>query len=92
MDEIIKRDEILKFPCEFMIKVTGINDPSLTHDVNNIIRKFYPEFDEARDLSFKLSKNGNYLAISATINAKSRDQLDNIYRALNAHELVKITL
>lgn len=92
MDEIIKRDEILKFPCEFMIKVTGINDPSLTHDVNIIIRKFYPEFDEARDLSFKLSKNGNYLAISATINATSRDQLDNIYRALNAHELVKITL
>jgi putative lipoic acid-binding regulatory protein len=40
----------------------------------------------------RTSKDGNYLSVTATINATSREQLDDLYRALTSHPLVKIVL
>jgi uncharacterized protein len=40
----------------------------------------------------RTSKDGNYLSVTATINATSRQQLDDLYRALTSHPLVKIVL
>ena len=37
-------------------------------------------------------RNNNYLSISADIVAQSQQQLDDIYRTLNKHKLVKVTL
>jgi putative lipoic acid-binding regulatory protein len=38
------------------------------------------------------SKAGNYMGLTFTINATSREQLDNLYRALHAHPLVSVVL
>ncbi|RZJ48559.1 MAG: DUF493 family protein, partial [Acidovorax sp.] len=35
---------------------------------------------------------GNYLGITITITATSREQLDGLYTALSSHPLVKIVL
>ena len=40
----------------------------------------------------RTSKDGNYLSVAATINATSRQQLDDLYRALTSHPLVRIVL
>ena len=45
------------------------------------------ELVELRD-----SKAGNYLGITITINATSREQLDEIYRTLSTHPMVKVVL
>jgi putative lipoic acid-binding regulatory protein len=38
------------------------------------------------------SKAGNYLGITLTINATSREQLDELYRTLSTHPMVKVVL
>jgi hypothetical protein len=40
----------------------------------------------------RVSRNGNYLSVTATIRAESRPQLDALYRALSGHPLVKLVL
>jgi len=38
------------------------------------------------------SRDGNYLSLTATVRAVSREQLDALYRALTSHPMVKIVL
>ena len=40
----------------------------------------------------RASRGGRYLAVTVTVRAQSRDQLDDIYRALSAHERVLFAL
>ena len=50
-----------------------------------------PDFMAER-LEMRPSSNGNYLGITVTIRATSREQLDNLYRALSGHPMVKVVL
>jgi len=56
-----------------------------------LARDFDPDFDEAR-LELRESRGGNYLSVTLTVTATSREQLDNLYRALTGHPLVKVVL
>ena len=38
------------------------------------------------------SSAGNYLGITITVTATSREQLDDLYRALSSHPMVKVVL
>jgi len=38
------------------------------------------------------SAQGNYLGITITVTATSRQQLDDLYRALTSHPMVKVVL
>jgi putative lipoic acid-binding regulatory protein len=38
------------------------------------------------------SKAGNYLGLTVTITATSRQQLDELYRTLSTHPMVKVVL
>jgi hypothetical protein len=40
----------------------------------------------------RASKEGNWLSVTATVNATSREQLDNLYRELVGHPMVKMVL
>jgi putative lipoic acid-binding regulatory protein len=44
------------------------------------------------DFAKRPSSNGKYLSLTATFTATSREQLDALYRELNALELVVMTL
>ncbi len=59
--------------------------------VGGIIRKHTPDFSDSTVKS-RLSKSGNYVSITVTINARSREQLDNIYLDLTANDLVLVAL
>lgn len=50
-----------------------------------------PDFDPAT-IELRPSRAGNYLSVTATIHADSREQLDALYRALTAHPLVSLVL
>lgn len=85
-------DQLFNFPCEFAIKIMGVNTQELITAVIAIVTPHSAEFIAERDLQSKVSRQGNYLALTVTIIAHSRAQLDSIYLALNKHPLVKITL
>lgn len=90
--EAITLEDVLKFPCRFTIKVMGTNVPELVNEVVAIVDRHCEKFDPAVDIVTRPSSKGNYISLNVTVNAHSKKQLDEIYLALNNHQLVKITL
>jgi putative lipoic acid-binding regulatory protein len=56
-----------------------------------IVRHFDPEWDDTR-LTQRPSSAGKYLGLTLTIKATSREQLDELYRTLSTHPMVKVVL
>ena len=81
----------LEFPCAFPIKAMGRTQPGFAQQVVSIVRQHAPDFDPAT-LEMRASSAGNYLSVTATINATSREQLDDLYRALCADPMVTMVL
>ena len=84
-------ETLLKFPTPFPIKAMGKREDGFAQAVLEIILEHAPDFD-AKTVEMRPSKNGNFLSVTATINAQSRTQLDDIYRALTSHPLVLMAL
>ena len=84
-------DTLLTFPCEFPIKIMGRSSDTLKEEIVAIVRNHAPDLDDDA-IHTRASGKGNYLAITVTITATSKQQLDNIYLELNAHEAVVMTL
>jgi putative lipoic acid-binding regulatory protein len=57
----------------------------------DVAKQFDPGFDPAT-IEMRPSKAGNYLGITRTSRATDREQLDNLYRALTGHPMVKVAL
>jgi len=81
----------LTFPCVFPIKIMGRTQDGFAQSVTEVVRKHAPDFDPAT-LEMRASKEGNWLSVTATVNAISRAQLDDLYRELVAHPMVKMVL
>lgn len=69
----------------------GLNRNGFVHAITETARQFDPEFDAA-SVELRESRNGRYLSVTITIWATSRPQLDQLYRALTSHPLVKVVL
>jgi len=82
---------LIEYPCAFPIKVMGAHQETFVDAVVAIVRELDPVFD-ASTIQRRPSSSGNYLGLTITVTATSRTQLDNIYRGLTAHPLVKYVL
>jgi hypothetical protein len=82
---------LIVFPSQFPIKVMGLRDDGLVHAITTIARAFDPMFD-ASTIELRESKGGNYLGVTITITATSRKQLDELYRTLSTHPMIKVVL
>lgn len=81
----------LVFPTDFPIKVMGKRVDHFAQEIVRVVRVHAPDFDAAT-LELRASSGGNYLSVTATIRATSREQLDALYRELTSHPLVKVVL
>ncbi len=81
----------LRFPTDFPIKVMGRRVDGFAQAIVAVVTEHAPDFDPAT-LEMRASKEGNYLSLTVTVRATSREQLDNLYRALTGHPLVKVVL
>ncbi len=84
-------ESLLEFPCQFSIKAMGLTGAALEIEVVSIVRRHAPNMGEGA-VKMRSSKGGKYLAITVTIEAQSREQLDAIYTELSASPLVKMAL
>lgn len=82
---------LLKFPCQFPIKVMGRSNLEFDLLVIDIVRRHAPDIHE-QAVKTRPSKDGNYLAVTVTIQASSKQQLDAIYQDLTDHPQVLMTL
>jgi uncharacterized protein len=81
----------LEFPTDFPIKIMGRRDDGFAQSIVEVVLEHAPDFD-ASTLEMRSSRDGNYISLTATIRAVSREQLDALYRALTSHPMVKIVL
>jgi uncharacterized protein len=86
-----RTESLIEYPCKFPIKVMGNKVDGLVHAITMIARQFDPDFD-ASSIELRESKGGNYLGVTVTVNATSREQLDELYRTLSTHPMVKVVL
>ena len=84
-------DSLIKYPSDFPIKIMGAMHDEFAQTMLELVILHDPEFDAAK-MEMRASSNGNYLAVTVTVRATSREQLDNLYRALSGHPMVKVVL
>ena len=89
-------ETVLRFPTPFPIKAMGrmknaASDEGFAQVVLRVVMKHAPDFD-ATTVEMRPSKNGNFISVTTTINATSKQQLDSIYRELTAHPSVLMAL
>jgi putative lipoic acid-binding regulatory protein len=79
------------FPSEFPIKVMGRQGGDVRALSQAIVEKHAGPLTEAH-IKTRTSADGNFLALTYTITATSREQLDDIYRELTACKSVLMAL
>jgi putative lipoic acid-binding regulatory protein len=84
-------ESLIEYPSQFPIKVMGVKVDGFVEAVTAIARQFDTGFDPGT-IELRDSKAGNYLGITITITATSREQLDELYRTLSTHPMVKVVL
>ena len=84
-------ESLIQYPCAFPIKVMGAHVVGFEEAVIEVARRFDAAFDAA-SLERRPSREGRYLGLTLTITATSRAQLDDLYRALSSHPMVKVVL
>ena len=87
----MSEDTLLKFPCEFPIKVMGETREGFAEAIVEVVRLHAPEFDASR-MDMRPSSTGKYLSLTCSITATSKPMLDDLYRALTSHPMVKVVL
>ncbi|MFM0390735.1 MULTISPECIES: DUF493 family protein [unclassified Paraburkholderia] len=84
-------ESLFEFPCDFPIKIMGKSHPEFAETIVTVVRQFDNEVDASR-IETRPSSGGNYTGLTVTVRATSREQLDDIYRALTGHPMVKVVL
>lgn len=88
---IARAESLIEYPSKFPIKVMGEKVDGLVHAITSITLQFDPDFD-AGTIELRESKGGKYLGVTVTVTATSREQLDELYRTLSTHPMVKVVL
>lgn len=91
MQDIPPEQSLIEYPSQFPIKVMGLNADGFVHAITSIAERFDPMFD-AGTVELRASKGDKYLGVTVTITATSREQLDELYRTLSTHPMVKMVL
>ena len=84
-------ETLLEFPTEFPIKVMGRAKEGFAQMVFEIVRKHAPDYDGST-MELRPSSANNYLSVTCTIIARSKEQLDDLYRELSSHPDIAMVL
>lgn len=83
--------ELMEFPCEFPLKVFGLNKPEFEQIVIDLLQVHCPE-STCFQVTRNESKKGKYQSLTITFTAQSRQQMDDIYQSLTDSEHVVMSL
>ncbi len=82
---------LIDFPCHFAIKVMGETQETFAATMIATIQTIVPTFS-AEHVEMRASSAGKYISLTCTVYVVSQAQLDDIYRLLSTHPLVKFSL
>ncbi|HLT25815.1 MAG TPA: DUF493 family protein [Zeimonas sp.] len=84
-------ERLLEFPVDFPLKIMGRRVDDFAQQVADLVLLHVPEFDPST-IELRVSSKGSYLSVTVVVRVQSREQLENLYRALATHPLVSIVL
>jgi len=84
-------ESLIEYPSDFPIKVMGPTHVEFESTIVSLVLEYDPTF-HAGKVEVRPSPKGNYTGLTVTVLATSRAQLDDLYRALSAHPMVKIVM
>jgi putative lipoic acid-binding regulatory protein len=84
-------ESLIEYPSDFPIKVMGEMQDAFAQTILELVILHDPSF-HAGKMEMRPSTKGTYLSLTVTVRATSREQLDNLYRALSSHPMVKVVL
>jgi putative lipoic acid-binding regulatory protein len=88
---ISPEDSLIEYPSDFPIKVMGPTHVDFAATIVDLVLEYDPTFHIGR-MEVRPSAQGNYTGLTVTVRATSRPQLDDLYRALSGHPMVKIVM
>lgn len=80
-----------EFPCDFPIKVMGLAEDDFDALVVGIIVSHVGDINEGA-VAMRASRNGKYVSVTVTFEARNQAQLDALYRELSGHERILMVL
>ncbi|MEX3556631.1 MAG: DUF493 family protein [Burkholderia gladioli] len=86
-----RKETLLEFPCDFPIKIMGKTHPEFKDTIFKVVAVHDNEIDLEK-IEERSSSGGDYTSLTITVRATSQQQLDDIYRALTGHPMVKVVL
>lgn len=87
----IEKSSLIEFPTTFPLKVMGIQNPDFEQAILEAVRQYAPN-TQSNNITLRPSSQGNYIGATVQVYVSNQEQLDNIYRTLTAHPLVKVVL
>lgn len=84
-------DSLIEYPSDFPIKIMGAMQDAFAETIVEVVVRHDPTF-HAGKMEMRPSSKGSYLSLTVTVRATSREQLDNLYRELSSHPMVKVVL
>ncbi|WP_179119273.1 DUF493 family protein [Massilia sp. KIM] len=85
------KESLIEYPSDFPIKVMGATHADFAATILEVVTRFDPTFHEGK-MQSRPSAKGNYTGLTVIVRATSREMLDDVYRALSTHEMVKMVL
>lgn len=80
-----------KFPCDYPVKIIGRASEGFDKRIAAIITKYQDKPFEGK-LIPKVSKEGNYLSFTITVQAISQEQLITLFKALKEEKDVLMVI
>jgi putative lipoic acid-binding regulatory protein len=84
-------ESLLEFPCRFPIKMMGRKGDDFRRVAIELVEKHAGPIADG-DIKEAPSSKGNFVSVTVTITATSREQLDGIYQELTDSEHVLVAL
>ncbi|SSY70815.1 YbeD family protein [Alysiella crassa] len=84
-----EKPSLIEFPTDFNLKIMGAEHPDFVPEILKAIQSFAPNTTEA-NVKLRPSSGGKFVGATVTVRAENQEQLDNIYRAVTSHPMVKV--
>ena len=86
-----EQETLLECPCKFPVKAMGRSEDGFEALVTKLILS-HAEIFAGEAVKSNTSGSGNFISVTVTIKALSKDQLDRIYQDLTDCEQVLVAL
>ncbi|MDK4679890.1 YbeD family protein [Kingella negevensis] len=89
MSNTTEQKPLIEFPTHFDLKIMGAQHPDFSSEILKTVQQHSPSTTEAH-IKLRPSSKGNYVGATVTVYAENQEHLDNIYRAVTSHHMVKV--